>query len=147
MEDLKIKQAELIDLNDCASLFDEYRVFYNAESNLDKAKHFIEERLRMGDSTIFLLRESNKAVGFAQLYPSYSSVSMSKIFILNDLYVVKSRRGRGHGKLLINAVLSYAKTEGCVRVSLSTAKDNPAQKLYEGVGFKESSFKFYNFNL
>lgn len=59
-----------------------------------------------------------------------------KTYILNELYVLNSERKQGVATMLINKVLELAKNENCGRVSLSTAKDNPAQFLYEEIGFK-----------
>jgi len=145
MKDYTIIQAELHDLDDCAFLLDQYRIFYQAKSDLNKAKQFMRERLQLQDSKVFLLRRQDQALGFAQVYPSYSSFSLAKVYILNDLFVIEEERGKGYGTILIHTVLSYASEQGCARVSLSTAKDNPAQHLYEALGFKKSSFKYYNF--
>ena len=77
-----------------ASLFDRYRVFYEQSSDIAAAQAFIGARLRAGDSTIFFARrgDGGDGLGFVQLYPSFSSVSMRKIWILNDLYVAPEAR-------------------------------------------------------
>jgi hypothetical protein len=60
-------------------LFDAYRQFYGKPSDLALASRFIEQRLASGDSVIFLAYtekvQVRNAVGFMQLYPSFSSVS------------------------------------------------------------------------
>ena len=49
--------------------------------------------------------------------------------------VYKEYRGRGIGTELMKAVLNELKAQGYNRTSLSVQKDNPAQHLYERLGF------------
>jgi len=143
-----IHKATIDGLDAIAAIFNAYRVFYEAPSNIEQSKTFIMDRLSNNDSIIFCAFSEQKTVtGFTQLYPSYSSVSMRKIWILNDLFVQPDFRNRGIGRALIAKAIEFAKLDGAVRLSLSTAKNNPAQFLYEKTGFRESSFKFYNFSL
>jgi ribosomal protein S18 acetylase RimI-like enzyme len=50
--------------------------------------------------------------------------------------VVPSRRGKGIGSELLDALLERARKEGHARISLSVEKTNPAVHLYESRGFK-----------
>jgi len=51
--------------------------------------------------------------------------------------VVPSRRGKGLGKELLEALLAQAKAEGYKQISLSVEADNPALRLYEQHGFSK----------
>jgi ribosomal protein S18 acetylase RimI-like enzyme len=51
--------------------------------------------------------------------------------------VVPSRRGRGLGKELLEALLEQAREDGYPAVSLSVEPDNPALHLYERHGFSK----------
>jgi GNAT superfamily N-acetyltransferase len=146
MQTSKIK-PEQIDL--VAPLFDAYRQFYGKASDLVGARQFLSERLQRGESVIFAVIEDGKALGFTQLYPSFSSVSMKPIWILNDLYVVEGARRRGGGARLLAAARDHAKQAGAVRLQLSTAVDNAkALALYEQQGWrKETAFLQYEFEL
>ena len=42
--------------------------------------------------------EDGEYIGFTQLYPSFSSISMKELWILNDLFVQATKRGAGTGK-------------------------------------------------
>jgi ribosomal protein S18 acetylase RimI-like enzyme len=68
------------------------------------------------------------ALGFVQLYPSFSSVGMKRIWILNDLFVADEARRSGIAGLLMNAALELARATGAARIELATAKDNVAAK-------------------
>jgi len=40
------------------------------------------------------MSSADQLMGFAQLYPSFSSVSMKRLWILNDLFVSSEARGK-----------------------------------------------------
>ncbi|MCU0541638.1 MAG: GNAT family N-acetyltransferase [Oscillatoriaceae cyanobacterium Prado104] len=142
---MEVTLAGLENLEEVAELFDMYRVFYNQTSNLEAARHFLQERLQAKDSTIFIARDRDCGVGFTQLYPSFSSVSMKPIWILNDLFVKQSHRQQGVGKLLLGAAENYARETGAVRIILATQISNmAAQALYESLGYNKDR-EFYHY--
>jgi GNAT superfamily N-acetyltransferase len=85
-------------------------------------------------------------VGFAQLYPSYSSTALARVFILNDLFVHESGRRKGVGSQLLGAVEGYAWAHGAARVTLNVAIENSSgQALYEAQGWsKDAQFFMYH---
>ncbi len=142
---MHIIKANLEQLANIAFLFDQYRVFYKQETNLKAATQFIKERLIKEQSVIFLAFVENNAAGFVQLYPSYSSVSLKPIYILNDLYVEKSYRRKGIGEALLVKAKTYCNMNAGKGLALETAVDNPAQKLYEKLGWKKDTTSFHYF--
>ncbi len=147
MKIIKISPANIEFIDTAASLFNEYRKFYNQESDIKKAKSFLLERIKNNESIIFVSFDDNdNATGFMQLYPSFSSVSVRKTYILNDLYIDKDNRGKGIGRLLINAAKDFAKENGVTKISLTTAKTNKtAQNLYESENYvKDDEYVVYN---
>lgn len=123
-------------------LFNKYRIFYQKPSDLQLAESYINERLGKEESVIFVALEMENGhqmpVGFTQLYPKYSSLTTTKNWILNDLYVESNYRKRGIGEALIKTATDFAKQEGAIFVQLDTAVDNyTAQSLYEAIGFKK----------
>lgn len=128
---LSIRQATLFDLDQLAPLFDGYRMFYEQPSNLQAAREFLLERFRNLESVIFVAEKDTKLIAFTQLYPSFSSVSMRRIWILNDLFVSSDARKLGVGEGLIKHATSFAKASGAKKLVLQTMRDNTtAQKLY-----------------
>ena len=124
-------------LADVVPLFDAYRVFYKQESDMDRAREFLEARLSGNESVIFVAYQKDVAVGFTQLYPVLSSMRTSKNWVLNDLYVDAKARGQGVGEGLIKKALAFAKQEGATFVRLSTQVENvTAQRLYRKMGFQ-----------
>lgn len=146
---LSVHQATLADLDDLTSLFDGYRQFYGKSSDLPAARAFLRQRFEHGESTLFVARQDGAAVGFCQLYPSFSSVSLARTFILNDLFVLPSARRAGLGQALLEAAIGYGKALGAVRLTLSTAISNEtAQALYQAAGWaRDQQFYVYHYAL
>lgn len=143
-------RATLDDLDALATLFDGYRVFYRQPSDPALARAFIEERLRLDESVIFIARDGSKeALGFTQLYPMFSSVAARRIWVLNDLFVASGARKRGVARALMDRARDFATEKGALRLILETAEDNhAAQALYESLGYlRESGERHYSLEL
>lgn len=124
------------DLDPLLALFDGYRQFYGQASNVDGARRFLQDRLEHHDSEIFGIRTNGVLTGFVQLYPSFSSVSMKRLWILNDLFVSEEYRGQGLAATLIRHVQQFALNTSAKGLILDTAKTNPAAALYRRLGFE-----------
>ena len=137
MDTTLIRQANLADLEAVSVLFDAYRQFYQQTPDLELAKQFIEQRMRLSESVILLAFDSTQnAIGFCQLYPTFCSVEAIDIYVLYDLFVVPDARRSGAGKKLLQAAEQMALENGKSRMDLSTAKTNgPAQAAYEDLGW------------
>ncbi|WP_350288247.1 GNAT family N-acetyltransferase [uncultured Croceitalea sp.] len=126
-------------------LFDAYRVFYEQASDNEGAKSFLEKRLEFNESVVFLAMDGYIAVGFTQLYMTFSSVSMESFYILNDLYVIPSYRTKGIGKALLNKAKEQCILMNYKGVGLETASNNPARHLYERLGWEKDINHFHYF--
>lgn len=142
---MEIIQANLSHLFIVAPLFNEYRVFYKQDSALELAVSFLKERLTNGDSVIFLAMEGELCLGFTQLYPAFSSVSLQRLYILNDLFVLPDTRGKGVGQTLLEHAQQYTANLGYKGLALETATDNPAQHLYERLGWAKDDGALHYF--
>lgn len=145
--EISVRQAVVADLDRLAPLFDAYRVFYGKDSDLPLARGFLSDRFQRFESTVLLAELGDEAVGFTQLYPSFSSVSAARIFILNDLFVAPQARGSGAAAALLNSAADFGRRMGAIALSLSTDHSNHvAQKLYEREGWVRDD-GFYNYRL
>lgn len=127
--------ADHVDL--IAPLFDGYRRFYGQPSDLARARDYLRERLDRGESVLFLAVQDRAGLGFTQLYPSFSSVSMKRLWVLNDLYVAAEARKQGVAAALLERARRFAVETGAKGLVLETALDNhPAQRLYERHGWR-----------
>ena len=150
MTAIRVRYATLDDIEQIAPLFDAYRVFYQAASDLNLARHFLRERLVLGGSVILLAESAaGEALGLLQLYPLFSSSACQRILLLNDLYVTEAARGQGVARLLMERAKQHAIEVGVPRLELSTAHTNlPAQSLYQSLGYQlDREFRNYTLTI
>ncbi|UVE18366.1 GNAT family N-acetyltransferase [Pseudomonas sp. LS44] len=144
---MRIIQASLEHLDLLTPLFVRYREFYGELAFPEASRRFLEKRLRRKESVIYLAMpdEDDKLLGFCQLYPSFSSLSLKRVWILNDIYVAEDARRQLVADRLLGAAKKMAKETNAVRMRVSSKSDNEvAHRVYESIGFKEDSeFKNY----
>lgn len=134
---ITVRRATLADAEAVALLFDLYRQFYEQAPDAALAQRFINERLAGDESVIFLAADGDRLVGFTQLFPSFSSVRAVRIWVLNDLYVVREARRQGVARALLDAAAAFGRSSGAARLELETDHDNrSAQALYRHLGWE-----------
>ncbi|AOA53645.1 dTDP-fucosamine acetyltransferase [Bacillus subtilis] len=109
----------------------------------------MKARLENHESVILIAEENGEFIGFTQLYPTFSSVSMKRIYILNDLFVVPHARTKGAGGRLLSAAKDYAGENVAKCLTLQTEHHNrKARSLYEQNGYEEdTAFVHYSLNV
>ena len=141
------REARQGDLAAVASLFDQYRQFYEQAPDAALALQFITERFANKESVLLVAQDASGAlVGFCQLYPSFCSVEAKPIYVLYDLFVAPTARKTGAGRALLLAAEARARMDGKARMDLTTAKTNhTAQALYASLGWvRDEVFFAYN---
>jgi GNAT superfamily N-acetyltransferase len=137
MSDISVRQAVLADLDALAPLFDRYREFQGQASDPAAAHAFLRARFDHGESVVFVAWAGDRPVGFAQLYPSFSSVTLTRVFLLNDLFVDATVRRRGVASRLLAALEAHAWSLDATRVTLFVARPNTTgQALYASRGWQ-----------
>jgi ribosomal protein S18 acetylase RimI-like enzyme len=137
MADVTIRRATLADLEPLSLLFDGYRRFYENPTDLEGARRFLRARLEANESVVFVAEGDGRLAGFTQLYPSFSSGSMNRVWILNDLFVAPERRRGGVGAALMKAAEDFARAGASKGLVLATQKTNATAKaLYERCGYR-----------
>lgn len=141
---MEILQATMNELEELTVLFDEYRQFYGIESDRSGAKAFLQLRMALKESVIFIAVKNGKTIGFAQLYPTFSSIALQRAYILNDIFITEYARGLGVGKALMEKVFQYCEQQYARYVTLQTATDNVnARTLYEKLEMMQDQYSNY----
>lgn len=145
-----IRKASIQDVEQLTNLFDQYVVFYQNPSNIEKHKNYLKERIENNEATIFMAFNQNqpeKAIGFTLIYITFSSLELNKILILNDLFVDPNVRKEGIGEKLILKAIEFAKEVDSNTIRLRTSKSNTvAQALYNKMGFVREDY-LYSYDL
>lgn len=130
--------------DDVAELFDAYRQFYKQPSDKNASKSYLQERIASDEIIIFLAKKDELPAGFVNIYKTFSSVSMRKVWTFNDLFVHPSFRRHGIAKFLMEYAIDQAHENNVAHMQLETAQDNKtAQSLYEQTGWKKNEFLSY----
>lgn len=95
------------------------------------ATDYLEEAARP-IAHLLALVESEKLLGYAGFWQVFDEAD------INNVAILSSRRGRGLGRRLMQAVADCAWLLGCRRLTLEVRPSNaPALALYKGCGFVE----------
>jgi ribosomal protein S18 acetylase RimI-like enzyme len=142
---ITLRRATLDDVDAVVPLFDAYRRFYAQPGDLQRARDFLLERLRDGESAVLIAELDGDIAGFTQLYPMFSSVRTARIWILNDLFVDAGARRRGVAHALLDGAAAFAREQGAAGLMLETSRDNaPARALYRAAGWSEDETQWYS---
>jgi GNAT superfamily N-acetyltransferase len=128
-------------------LIADYQIFYEATPNSDKNRAHFSQFLKNHSLGIQFgaFDIKGEALGFATLYFIPASVEVGKTCLMNDLFVMAEKRGLGIARLLIEKCRDYSKQNGFLNVEWHTeTKNKIAQKLYDKMGAKRSSWYIYN---
>jgi GNAT superfamily N-acetyltransferase len=145
---ISVRKATKEDINELTDLFDLYRVWYHQPSDIAAAKKFLLQRIEKDESVIFIAMKDDAFVGFTQLYPIFSSVSLQKTWLLNDLYVHAAARKQGVAVQLLEAARQHGLETEAKWLLLQTGNDNfTAQSVYEKNGWQKVPDYFYELPL
>ena len=91
---------------------------------------------------IHVARDGGKVVAMASLLYSISTAEGGLAASFEDLVVLPGYRGKGLGKALLQHVITEARKQGVLRLTLLTDRQNErAQALYRKLGFADSTMK------
>ncbi len=135
---MRIISANLEHLDQLTPMFIHYRELYGAMPQAEASKDFLTQRLSKQEAIILLAFAEDTLLGFCLVYPSFSSVSLRPIWILNDLYVAEGARRKQVAHKLLKAITEQARAKDAVRLRVSIHASNEiAQRLYESANFFE----------
>ena len=138
---MEILRAYTRHLSLIVGLFDEYRQHFSQPSDPEGCRAFLAERLEKRDSAIFFASEGSgsfqKALGLMQLYPTFSSLPLHRIWILSDLYVIPGCRRHGIARVLHDRARQLATETRASGITLAAGRENSmAVRLFEALGYQ-----------
>ena len=102
---------------------------------------FLLTQLKLPDVIVLVAERDGELLGYT--YAGMEGIDYMSLRgpagILYDIVVDPAHRGRGVGRMLLDATMVVLRERGAPRVLLSTAQQNvPAQRLFEGAGFRRT---------
>jgi GNAT superfamily N-acetyltransferase len=145
---VRIDTVTEADLEELLPLMRAYCDFYGVEPSDEKLLALSRALIADPDCEGFQIvarDDDGRAVGFATVYWSWSTLSASRIAVMNDLFVHGGARGGGVAEALIEECRVRTGRRGATSLGWQTAKDNHrAQKVYERVGGKREEWVDYS---
>ncbi len=91
---------------------------------------------------VFLAYDGAVPVGVAVCFLGFSTFKAKPLINIHDLGVVPTHRGRGLGRLLLDAVEAKARALGCCKLTLEVLENNHrARGVYAAAGFAQMQYQ------
>lgn len=145
MTELTIRQAAIQDLSKLVPIFDSYRKYFGQQKDPAAVNQFLFEKFEHLESVIFIAQLQDEVVGFAQLYPVFSSLTLQRVWLLNDFFIAEEFRGSGVGTQLFAEVKEFNLLTKSKGIELSVEHTNKkAWTFWEKQGFTmDEEFRYY----
>jgi len=88
--------------------------------DVDHATSLCERYIENGQYHVLAARQGNTVIGFGALCESHSLYAEGSFAILQEFYILPEYRSQNVGKLLIDALVVYAKQKNWKRLELCT---------------------------
>lgn len=146
---LVIRQATIQDLPKIVPIFDCYREYFQQQKNPTKVEEFLFKKFEQLESVIFIAEQNSEFIGVAQLYPVFSSLTLERVWLLNDFFISEEYRSRRVGTELFKKVKEFSKLTKAKGIELSVEHSNTmAWEFWEKQGFKlDDEFRYYSYKL
>lgn len=96
--------------------------------------------LREGDVKLLVAEANDRVIGMCSAQLLVSTAQGGVVALVEDVIVVKDRRGQGIGRTLLKALERWALDEGASRLQLVADKDNAeAMAFYGRLGWKKTN--------
>ena len=105
----------------------------------------VEELLRNPAwGVYFLIRANAVNVGYVALTYGFDAEACGRIGVITDFYLDETARGRGVGRLAMEALLNFSRTAGLNQIDLVVIEgNNRAEHLYNSLGFTRTRGRFW----
>ncbi len=137
---MEIRKIELKDLDSVFELLDELY-----ENKIEYSKFTQKYKERLKDSSFYgiVAVKENKVLGVLISQIINRLAKKKNILFIDDLIVNEKYRNIGIGKLLIQSATTYAMSNNCGALELTSMIRNVnAHRFYENNGFEKNQYKF-----
>lgn len=134
---ITIRDAVASDTKTILDFIIELAIYEKEPDAVKTTKEETKEKIFGKDSTVkaLICEEDGEAIGFAVYFYNYSTWLGKYGIYLEDLYVSKSKRGLGAGKMLLKHLAQKAIKEDCGRFEWSCLDWNtPSIEFYKSLG-------------
>ncbi len=135
-DNFRIRQAEITDIDTIYKLITGIAEYEKMLDEVVNSPAMIKEWLfEKKTAETYIGEEDKNPVGFIIFFHNYSTfVGRAGIYV-EDLFVMKEKRGKGYGKLLLAFAARTAKERNCGRMEWTCLNWNkPALDFYESIG-------------
>lgn len=106
----------------------------------DTRQRLCQDLARFPGAVSFLAWEGEQAVGLVNAFMGYSTFKARPLMNVHDIAVLQPWRGKGIGKMLLQALEDYAVQKGCCKLTLEVLTGNEvARNAYVRFGFEDYS--------
>jgi ribosomal protein S18 acetylase RimI-like enzyme len=146
---ITVRQASIHDLHNIVPVFDAYREYFQQERNPLAVQKYLFDKFEHRESVMFVAEKQSQIVGFAQLYPTFSSLTLQRVWTLNDFFIIQNYRNRGIGQQLVLAVKEYGALTKAKGIELTVQHANTKEwNFWEKRGFMmDKEFRSYFYKL
>ena len=89
---------------------------------------------------VLLAKEDGEFVGLTNCFVNFGTFNVKPFINIHDIVVLDKVRGKGIGRMLMQAISDEAKKLDCGKITLEVRADNEvAQSLYKSFDYKEST--------
>lgn len=137
---MRIREAAPADENKILELLRQYCVEVSTPWSDEHLLAGLRPLLLDSSKGVVLVAEDEEIFGYCVLTWGWGIESGGQEALVDEMYIVQSKRGLGHGEELLRAAVERAKLQGVRVIFLETERENPkSRELYQRVGFEEET--------
>ena len=96
----------------------------------------VEKLSKFPTAISYIASDGTKAVGLINAFENFSTFKGKPLINIHDIAVLEDYRGKGIGRMLLQAIEDEAVKRGCCKLTLEVLEGNQtAQYLYRSFGF------------
>ena len=103
----------------------------------DLLNHVVNKLSELATAITFIAWDGDNAIGLINAFEGFSTFKAKPLINIHDIAVHKDYRGKGVGRVLLDAIENEAIKRDCCKLTLEVLEGNHiAQSLYRSYGFK-----------